>query len=100
MATNCSALKHPSWRFGNLQDNPHTSLEVGGDGEEVGNVHPVNRKTVPSRGSIKTSKGEFILSEVEHAHGKISSAAGKCGGGDGGESDIHCKFSTKRRPLL
>ena len=49
LATNYSMFEHTSWRFGNLQDNPHRSIEVGGDGEEVDNVRPANRRmsTVP-----------------------------------------------------
>ena len=31
-----------------LQGNPHRSIEVGGDGGEVGNVCPANRRTAPA----------------------------------------------------
>ena len=60
VATDCFTLGHPFWRFGNLQDKPHKSVEVGGDGEEVGNILPANTRTAPPQGSTSTSKGQQL----------------------------------------
>ena len=57
VATNC-LTGHPSWRLGNLQDKPHRRVEVGGEGYEVGNVLPANRRIAPPRGYTKMSKEE------------------------------------------
>ena len=62
-----SACCEPTLLQLRLEDNPHRSVEVGGDGEEVGNVLPANRRTARPSGSTKTVKG-----------GKISAAAGLC----------------------
>ena len=48
VGTDCSTAGHPSWRFGNLQDKPHGSVEVGGGGEEVSKVLLASRRTAPS----------------------------------------------------
>ena len=54
----------PTPRQLRLQGDPYRSVGVGGDGEEVGNVHPANRRTALPSGSTKTSKGKIIPAAV------------------------------------